>query len=272
MNKNELFLASALSISLLGAVAVPGAIFASSDVTKSRDVFNDTFDRKDPLSRFVLDHGYGHLKIFVKNRGNSTITFSLVHTDSGKQYITKTVGAGKELPWSSLDSFSQGLRSGNYEIQWRAGGDVVHVTAWGVSGTDSANTSTMVTQNAGTTTTGDRVITPQKKGNSFNFTIGGSATASGSFEVPKGFGHVKLRIRNYANAPVDFTVEHNDSGKVYVDGQTVRKNSETVWRSNDVGFSAGLRSGRYTIQFRGGSNKVNVEIWGAAGSRSSDTR
>ncbi|EHS54967.1 hypothetical protein P4H71_20490 [Paenibacillus kribbensis] len=272
MNKNKLFLASALSISLLGAVAVPSGIFASSDVNKSRDVFNDTFDRKDPVSRFELVPGYGHLKIFVKNRGNSTITFSLVHKDSGKLYITKTVGAGKELSWNSLDSFSQGLRSGNYEMQWRAGGNIVNVTAWGVSGTDSANTSTMVTQNAGTTTTDDRVITPQKMGNSFNFTIGGSATASGSFEVPKGFGYVKLRIRNYANAPVDFTVEHNDSGKVYVDGQTVRKNSETVWRSNDVGISDGMRSGRYTIQFRGGSNKVNVEIWGVASSLPSYTK
>ncbi|MGM1022309.1 MAG: hypothetical protein ACQEXV_17635 [Bacillota bacterium] len=101
---------------------------------KVRDVFNDMFDRKDPVSRFELDPGYGHLKIFVKNRGSQTITFSLVHKDSGKLYISKTVGAGRELSWNSLDSFSQGLRSGDYEIQWRAGGDIVKVTTWGVSG------------------------------------------------------------------------------------------------------------------------------------------
>ncbi|WP_283657451.1 hypothetical protein [Paenibacillus sp. RC343] len=81
-----------------------------------------------------------------------------------------------------------------------------------------------------------------------------------------------MRIRNYANAPVDFTVQHNDSGKVYVDGKTISKNSETVWRSTDAGFSDGLRSGRYTIQFRGGTNKVNVEIWGVAGSLPSDAK
>ncbi|MFM9282062.1 hypothetical protein ACI1P2_29080, partial [Paenibacillus sp. p-8] len=91
---------------------------------KSRDVFEDMFDRKDPVTRFEIDPGYGHLKIFVKNRGRSTITFSLVHKDSGKLYITKTVGAGKSLQWNNLDSFSQGLRSGNYEMQWRAGGDI----------------------------------------------------------------------------------------------------------------------------------------------------
>ncbi|MGQ3481253.1 hypothetical protein [Paenibacillus sp. TY11] len=298
MKKNKIFFASTLSVSLLGAVAVLSAIFASSNVTdsantfttatqdagttttsdhvitlrKSRDVFNDTFNRKDPVSRFKLDPGYGRLKILVKNTGDSTITFSLVHTDSRKLYITKTIGAHSSLNWDSLDSFSQGLRSGNYEIQWRADGDIVHVTTWGVSGTDSANTSTTAIQDAGTTTTNDHVITPQSLGNSFNFALGGSATAPGSFEVPKGFGHVKLRIRNYANAPVDFTLEHNDSSKVYVDDQTIRKNSETVWRSIDGGISDGMRSGRYTIQFRGGSNKVNVEVWGVASSLPSETK
>ncbi len=57
-------------------------------------------------------------------------------------YIVKTIGAHKKLLWDSVNSFSQGLRSGNYEIQWRANGDIVHVTTWVVSGTDSADTST----------------------------------------------------------------------------------------------------------------------------------
>ncbi|MFC7558903.1 hypothetical protein ACFQ5D_12650 [Paenibacillus farraposensis] len=68
--------------------------------------------------------------------------------------------------------------------------------------TDSANTSTAVTQDAGKKTTGNHVVIPQSVGNSFNFTVGGSATASGSFEVPKDFGWVKLRIRNYNKPPL----------------------------------------------------------------------
>jgi len=160
--KKKHLIASALSLGLLGgAIAVPSAIFADSDavtdsantsttatqdaVTKTtgdhvitpqraRDVFDDSFDSKNPVTRFVLDPGYGHLKIQANNTGNSTITFSLVHTDSGKQYIVKTIGAHSSLTWDSLNSFSQGLRSGNYEIQWRAGGDIVHGSAYGVSG------------------------------------------------------------------------------------------------------------------------------------------
>ncbi|WP_068497714.1 hypothetical protein [Paenibacillus kribbensis] len=270
MNKNKLFFASALSICLLEAVAIPSAIFASSDVTKSRDVFNDTFDRKDPVSHFVLVPGYGHLKIFVKNRGNSTITFSLVHKDSGKLYITKTVGAGKELPWNSLDSFSQGLRSGNYEIQWRAGGNIVNVTAWGVSGTDSANTSTTVTQNAGTTTTGDRVITPQKMGNSFGSRVQGGATVQSAFEVPRGYGHVKLTLKNNSSYPVKVSLTHNDSGKEYISGATISPRSSLTWKSTDKGITDGLRSGSYTLQWRGGNYDVNAEFNGVAGSQPGD--
>ncbi|QNR65295.1 hypothetical protein IAQ67_15445 [Paenibacillus peoriae] len=159
--------ASVLVLGLIGgAIAVPCAILADSDAAvtdsaastaatqgavitttgdhvitpqRARDVFNDTFDNeKNPVSRFVLDPGYGHLKILAKNTSDSTITFSLVHTDSGKQYIVKTIGAHKKLLWDSVNSFSLGLRSGNYEIQWRANGDIVHVTTWGVSETDSA--------------------------------------------------------------------------------------------------------------------------------------
>ncbi|MCP3795658.1 hypothetical protein [Paenibacillus sp. CH40] len=160
--KKKHFIVPALALGLIGgAIAVPNAILADSDVAvtdsatstavtqdagktttgdhvvtpqRARDVFDDTFDRKDPVSRFVLDPGYGHLKISAKNTGDSTITFSVVHTDSNKLYVTKTIGAHSSLNWDSLNSFSSGLRSGNYEIQWRAGGDIVHVSAYGVSG------------------------------------------------------------------------------------------------------------------------------------------
>jgi hypothetical protein len=161
--KKKHFIAPALALGLIGGfIAVPNAIFADSDAAvtdsatstavtqdagktttgdhvitpqRARDVFNDTFEtEKNPVSRFVLDPGYGHLKIMVKNTGDSTMTFSLVHTDSNKQYIVKTVGAHSGLTWDSTNSFSQGLRSGNYEIQWRAGGDIVHGSASGVSG------------------------------------------------------------------------------------------------------------------------------------------
>ncbi|WP_256703295.1 hypothetical protein [Paenibacillus peoriae] len=232
MLKKKTFFSSALSICLLGAVVVPSVICASSDASdsantssiasknagkstisnhvitpqKSRDVFDDTFDRKDPVSRFVLDPGYGHLKIFAKNRGSSTITFSLVHTDSGKQYIVKTIGAHKKLLWESVNSFSQGLRSENYEIQWRANGDIVHVTTWGVSGTGFANTSTTATQDAGKTTTGVHVITPQATDGQIVDRPVAGFNNSADFDIKPGYGYVRLYLRNTGNTTISFTV------------------------------------------------------------------
>ncbi|WP_258013897.1 hypothetical protein [Paenibacillus polymyxa] len=264
-----------------GAIAVPSAIFADSDaaVTDSatssavaqdagkttagdhvitpqrvRDVFDDTFDRKDPVSRFVLDPGYGHLKISAKNTGGSTITFSLVHTDSGKQYIVKTIGAHKKLLWDSVNSFSQGLRSGNYEIQWRAGGDIVHVTAWGVSGTDSAK------------------VTPQRGIGVIDVRLTGGATAATGFVIPKGHGHVKLSIKNYSDHPVKVSLTHVGSNKEYISALPIAPHDTVIWRSTDEGYSSGMRSGHYTFQWRGADYKVDGHVWGVVGTQPADVQ
>ncbi|WP_274484426.1 hypothetical protein [Paenibacillus polymyxa] len=280
LKKKEIFFSSALSISLLGAVVVPSVICASSDASdsantssiatqnagkstisdqvitpqKSRDVFDDIFDKKDPVSRFVLDPGYGHLKIFAKNRGDSTITFSLVHTDSGKQYIVKTIGAHKKLLWDSVNSFSQGLRSGNYEIQWRAGGDIVHVTAWGVSGTDSAK------------------VTPQRGIGVIDVRLTGGATAATGFVIPKGHGHVKLSIKNYSDHPVKVSLTHVGSNKEYISALPIAPHDTVIWRSTDEGYSSGMRSGHYTFQWRGADYKVDGHVWGVVGSQPGDVQ
>ncbi|WP_068497721.1 hypothetical protein [Paenibacillus kribbensis] len=162
MKKNKLFLVSALSVSLLGAVAIPSAIFADSDAVtdsantstyatqdevktpdnhdvslfRTKDLFNVNLDGKSPLTEFSISPGYGHVKLRVKNNTKATLTFTLKHVDSGKDYFTKYVGAGDTFNWYSTDGFSSGLRSGNYEIQWRAGGAYVDASAWAISATN----------------------------------------------------------------------------------------------------------------------------------------
>ncbi|ALP36310.1 hypothetical protein ASL14_09150 [Paenibacillus sp. IHB B 3084] len=160
--KKKHLIASALSLGLLGgAIAVPSAIFADSGVTNSantstyatqdevktpgnhdvglfrtKDLFNVNLDGKSPLTEFSISPGYGHVKLRVKNNTNATLTFTLKHVDSGKDYFTKYVGAGDTFNWYSTDGFSSGLRSGNYEIQWRAGGAYVDASAWAISATN----------------------------------------------------------------------------------------------------------------------------------------
>ncbi|SEK04646.1 hypothetical protein [Paenibacillus polymyxa] len=281
MKKNKIFFSSALSISLLGAVVAPSVFCASSDASDSantssiatknagktttgdhvvtpqraRDVFNNTFENeKNPVSCFVLDPGYGHLKILAKNRGDSTITFSLVHTDSGKQYIVKTIGAHKKLLWDSVNSFPQGLRSGNYEIQWRANGDIVHVTAWGVSGTNSAK------------------VTSQRGVGVIHVRISGGATVATSFDIPKGHGHVKLSIKNYSDHPVKVSLTHDGSNKEYISALPIAPHDTVIWRSTDEGYSSGMRSGHYILQWRGADYKVDGHVWGVVGTQPADVQ
>jgi hypothetical protein len=138
--------------------------------------------------------------------------------------------------------------------------------------TDSANTSTAATQDAGTTTTGDHVVTPQKIGNTFGSRVQGGATVQSAFEVPKGYGHVKLTLKNNSSYPVRVSVTHNDSGKEYISGTRISPGSSITWRSTDEGYTDGLRSGSYTLQWRGGDYNVDAEFNGIAGSQPADIR
>ncbi|APB70889.1 hypothetical protein PPYC1_11185 [Paenibacillus polymyxa] len=81
-----------------------------------------------PTMDLTVDKGYGHVKIKVRNQGTSTISWSL--QGSGKEYVYKTVGKGGTLTWNSLNSFPNGMPSGKYVIQFRAGGEKVDGEVW----------------------------------------------------------------------------------------------------------------------------------------------
>ncbi|WP_025685814.1 hypothetical protein [Paenibacillus maysiensis] len=158
--KKKHLIASALSLGLLGgAVAVPNAIFADSDAVsnsanpstyatkdkaktpgnhdvglfKTKDLFNVILDGKSPLTEFSISPGYGHVKMRVKNSTKATLTFTLKHVNSGDYLLTKYVGAGETFNWYSTNGFPNGMRSGDYEIQWHASGAYVDASAWAIS-------------------------------------------------------------------------------------------------------------------------------------------
>ncbi|MGW8958374.1 hypothetical protein [Paenibacillus sp. NPDC055715] len=157
--KKKHLIASALSVSLLGAIALPSAIFADSDAVtnsastltygthdevktpgnhdvglfKRKDLFNVNLDGKSPLTEFSISPRYGHVKLRVRNYSKSTLTFTLKNVDTGDYLLTKYVGGGERFNWYSMDGFPNGMRSGNYEIQWHASGAYVNASAWGIS-------------------------------------------------------------------------------------------------------------------------------------------
>ena len=84
-----------------------------------------------PTMELTVEKGYGHIKIKVQNEGTSNLTWSL--QGNGREYLYKTVGKGDTLTWTSLNSFPNGMHSGDYLIQFRAGGDKVEGEAWGTT-------------------------------------------------------------------------------------------------------------------------------------------
>ncbi|MGG4219995.1 hypothetical protein ABEW32_17460 [Paenibacillus jamilae] len=124
-----------------------------------------------------------------------------------------------------------------------------------------------------TTTVGIASATPSSKNviKSENIIIsqrsGGSSTVKEAFSVPKGWGHVKLRLKNHSDHPVRVSLTHSGSNKLYIEALVIAPHDTATWKSTDQGFSDGLRSGDYILQWRGSDYKVNGETWGVAGSQ-----
>ncbi|MMZ42984.1 hypothetical protein D1872_45200 [compost metagenome] len=96
---------------------------------------------------------------------------------------------------------------------------------------------------------------------------GGSATVKEAFSVPKGWGHVKLCMKNHSDHPVKVSLTHSGSNKIYIKGLVIAPHDTVAWKSTDQGFSEGLRSGDYILQWRGSDYKVDGETWGVADSQ-----
>ncbi|KXH80311.1 MULTISPECIES: hypothetical protein [Bacillus] len=70
---------------------------------------------------FNVPTGYGHVKCYFKNRGETEVKISLVHASSGKEYINKKLEPGGRLDWLSNETYSQGVRGGLYKLQLTSG-------------------------------------------------------------------------------------------------------------------------------------------------------
>ncbi|MET3211190.1 UNVERIFIED_CONTAM: hypothetical protein ABIC26_004157 [Paenibacillus sp. PvR008] len=127
---------------------------------------------------------------------------------------------------------------------------------------DSANTSTTETQDAGTTTAGDHVITPQRSMEAIDAGITGGATVQTSFEIPRRYGYIKLKLKNYSDHTATVNLTHIQSNKEYIDRLEIPPHDTVIWKSADEGYSNGMRSGDYTLEWRGGDYRTNGHVYG----------
>lgn len=83
---------------------------------------------------FAIPIGYGHLKICLENYGSATISLTLRHAETGKEYWPngKTVGGGEIFEWTSFDNdYAQGMRPGIYTLTVTGSGSKVSAEVWG---------------------------------------------------------------------------------------------------------------------------------------------
>ncbi|MBD7967156.1 hypothetical protein [Paenibacillus gallinarum] len=75
---------------------------------------------KKATTSFTVPKDYGHVEAYFLNQGTGTVTITITHMQSGLVYLTESVGAGKATTWRSTKFYLQGLRSGDYSIQYRS--------------------------------------------------------------------------------------------------------------------------------------------------------
>lgn len=86
---------------------------------------------------FSVKPGVGHIKLLIKNNSGHEVNVSLTHVDTNKLYFVKTMAPEESLDWINLfEGFEQGMRTGDYLLQWSGGGYRVDGEVWGSAGSD----------------------------------------------------------------------------------------------------------------------------------------
>ncbi|GAC40758.1 hypothetical protein [Paenibacillus popilliae] len=71
---------------------------------------------------FKVNPNNGHLKLLLKNLSKYPVNVNLQHIDTNKVYFATTIDAKSSLTWKNWEEgFAQGMRTGNYYIQWSGG-------------------------------------------------------------------------------------------------------------------------------------------------------
>ncbi|WP_146116412.1 hypothetical protein [Paenibacillus sp. AR247] len=114
----------------------------------------------------------------------------------------------------------------------------------------------------------DPIITPFAVDPLFSTVLGGTNGTS-NFTVNKGYGHIKIYVKNTGSYPISVTVQHRDTGKVYLDTTVYPKAAPLDWRSFNQ-FPQGVYSGDYVVTYRADGNILSGEALGMSATINSD--
>ncbi|MDR6726437.1 hypothetical protein J2W91_004948 [Paenibacillus amylolyticus] len=89
---------------------------------------------------FTVNEGYGHIKLSMNNHSSHSVFVSLTHNNTGKVYFSQEISGKENFMWKSFEQgFEQGLRGGDYTLQWSGGGSQVNGDFSGVTGSSNSD-------------------------------------------------------------------------------------------------------------------------------------
>lgn len=103
-----------------------------------------------------------------------------------------------------------------------------------------------------------------------HYIASGGATVQQPFSINPEFVHIKLLMKNNSSHEVNVSLTHLDTSTVYF-ARTIAAGESLNWINTKEGFTQGMRTGGYLLQWSGGSYSVDGEVWGSAGSDPDDT-
>ncbi|MEK4364532.1 hypothetical protein MKX68_19070 [Paenibacillus sp. FSL M8-0212] len=103
-----------------------------------------------------------------------------------------------------------------------------------------------------------------------HFIASGGATVQQPFSVNPESVHIKLLMKNNSRHEVNVSLTHLDTSEVYF-ARTIAPGESLDWINSKEGFTQGMSTGGYLLQWSGGGYQVEGELWGSAGSDPDDT-
>lgn len=117
MKKKRLAM-SVLSLALAASVVFPS--FASAEYNNFSPV--TVIGEKEATSGFKVNPGYGYIKLWFENKGQSKVVVTVKNANTGKKYFTYELAKGEKYIWRSVEKWPGGsVASGNYVITYRDG-------------------------------------------------------------------------------------------------------------------------------------------------------
>ncbi|MEB9685854.1 hypothetical protein BK742_03355 [Bacillus thuringiensis serovar pingluonsis] len=92
------------------------------------DLTNEIEDNNFDEVNFKVSPGYGHLKVYIKNKGKSNVSVYLKNLTTKEIYMDKLIKPGQIYEWlSNKEGYLDGVGADKYELSFTSNGKPLNV-------------------------------------------------------------------------------------------------------------------------------------------------